>query len=122
MVSQPGKNDNVGAQQEHSAIAAFSASRFWDVQGCLKSTRKSTDTVKQATQQKHGQTSNTAELTHLGSYTHTVIAIGARKSSRCYSQRLLSATPDTQLEYPSIHPQNGPYAVDTCGGTTTKAM
>lgn len=36
-----------------------------------------------------------------------------------HSHRLLSATPDTQLEKPSIHPQNGPYAVDTCSPQRT---
>lgn len=36
-----------------------------------------------------------------------------------HSHRLLSATPDTQLEKPSIHPQNGPYAVDTCSSQRT---
>ena len=32
-----------------------------------------------------------------------------------YSHRLLSTTPDNQLQYPSIQPQNGPYAAETCG-------
>lgn len=30
-----------------------------------------------------------------------------------HSHRLLSVTPDTQVEYPSIQPQNGPYAAET---------